>query len=220
MINLLIIEIGLCNLVWDATINILGLLRNVMDLTHRMLNRSPILSKWKLHEMKEFLKKWSVELCDGWMTFLLSVNTKAAEKTHCILLVYVTIHSTNLAPQVGAKRTNRPGISTTDRGFPRARFRSRGGSFSSRARYYSGYTPPRGRGRAFRWADAKTPHLWQCGMGEHCTRMHIILLTVSTEREGRTEQTRKSHHDQPEATAGVKHLHRPTIMIFIAALLY
>uniref|UniRef100_A0A8D3BMF9 Poly(A) binding protein, nuclear 1 n=1 Tax=Scophthalmus maximus TaxID=52904 RepID=A0A8D3BMF9_SCOMX len=52
--------------------------------------------------------------------------------------------------KVGAKRTNRPGISTTDRGFPRARFRSRGGSFSSRARYYSGYTPPRGRGRAFR----------------------------------------------------------------------
>ncbi|KAG9355996.1 hypothetical protein JZ751_000840 [Albula glossodonta] len=48
------------------------------------------------------------------------------------------------------KGTNRPGISTTDRGFPRARFRSRGGSFSSRARYYSGYTPPRGRGRAFR----------------------------------------------------------------------
>lgn len=57
--------------------------------------------------------------------------------------------------QVVAKRTNRPGISTTDRGFPRARFRSRGGSFSSRARYYSGYTPPRGRGRAFRWADAR-----------------------------------------------------------------
>ncbi|KAM9436314.1 polyadenylate-binding protein 2 isoform 3-T3 [Clarias gariepinus] len=55
--------------------------------------------------------------------------------------------------KVGAKRTNRPGISTTDRGFPRARFRSRGGSFSSRARYYSGYTPPRGRGRAFRFQD-------------------------------------------------------------------
>uniref|UniRef100_A0A669EB64 Poly(A) binding protein, nuclear 1 n=2 Tax=Oreochromis TaxID=8139 RepID=A0A669EB64_ORENI len=52
--------------------------------------------------------------------------------------------------KVGAKRTNRPGISTTDRGFPRARFRSRGGNFSLRARYYSGYTPPRGRGRAFR----------------------------------------------------------------------
>uniref|UniRef100_A0A1A7YNT7 Poly(A) binding protein, nuclear 1 n=4 Tax=Nothobranchiidae TaxID=405002 RepID=A0A1A7YNT7_9TELE len=53
--------------------------------------------------------------------------------------------------KVGAKRTNRPGISTTDRGFPRGRFRSRGGNFSSRARYYSGYTPPpRGRGRAFR----------------------------------------------------------------------
>ncbi|XP_063063376.1 polyadenylate-binding protein 2 isoform X3 [Engraulis encrasicolus] len=51
--------------------------------------------------------------------------------------------------KVGAKRTNRPGISTTDRGFPRARFRSRV-NFSSRSRYYSGYTPPRGRGRAFR----------------------------------------------------------------------
>ncbi|XP_054607274.1 polyadenylate-binding protein 2 isoform X3 [Nothobranchius furzeri] len=56
--------------------------------------------------------------------------------------------------KVGAKRTNRPGISTTDRGFPRGRFRSRGGNFSSRARYYSGYTPPpRGRGRAFRFQD-------------------------------------------------------------------
>lgn len=65
--------------------------------------------------------------------------------------------------QVVAKRTNRPGISTTDRGFPRARFRSRGGSFSSRARYYSGYTPPRGRGRAFRWADAR--HITD---GERC----------------------------------------------------
>uniref|UniRef100_A0A4W5NFD7 Poly(A) binding protein, nuclear 1 n=1 Tax=Hucho hucho TaxID=62062 RepID=A0A4W5NFD7_9TELE len=56
--------------------------------------------------------------------------------------------------KVGVKRTNRPGISTTDRGFPRARFRSRGGNFNpSRARYYSGYTPPRGRGRAFRFQD-------------------------------------------------------------------
>lgn len=66
--------------------------------------------------------------------------------------------------QVGAKRTNRPGISTTDRGFPRARFRSRGGNFTSRARYYSGYTPPRGRGRAFRWASRQDPSLCpQCG---------------------------------------------------------
>ncbi|KAF7213668.1 transcript variant X3 [Nothobranchius furzeri] len=74
--------------------------------------------------------------------------------------------------KVGAKRTNRPGISTTDRGFPRGRFRSRGGNFSSRARYYSGYTPPpRGRGRAFShethltsalscWED--DPHLNLC----------------------------------------------------------
>uniref|UniRef100_A0A667ZQV0 Poly(A) binding protein, nuclear 1 n=1 Tax=Myripristis murdjan TaxID=586833 RepID=A0A667ZQV0_9TELE len=66
--------------------------------------------------------------------------------------------------KVGAKRTNRPGISTTDRGFPRARFRSRGGSFSSsRARYYSGYTPPRGRGRAFRMR-----HSWSGGGAERC----------------------------------------------------
>ncbi|MBN3313446.1 PAB2B protein, partial [Atractosteus spatula] len=55
--------------------------------------------------------------------------------------------------KVGAKRTNRPGISTTDRGFPRARFRSRGNFSTSRSRYYSGYTPPRGRGRAFRYAS-------------------------------------------------------------------
>ncbi|XP_041094717.1 polyadenylate-binding protein 2 [Polyodon spathula] len=55
--------------------------------------------------------------------------------------------------KVGAKRTNRPGISTTDRGFPRARFRSRGTFPASRSRYYSGFTPPRGRGRAFRFQD-------------------------------------------------------------------
>ncbi|RXM95135.1 Polyadenylate-binding protein 2 [Acipenser ruthenus] len=70
--------------------------------------------------------------------------------------------------KVGAKRTNRPGISTTDRGFPRARFRSRGTFSASRSRYYSGFTPPRGRGRAFRsveqaftkrdaHADTRTP---------------------------------------------------------------
>lgn len=85
-------------------------------------------------------------------------------------VVSVTVPCPILAPQVGAKRTNRPGISTTDRGFPRARFRSRGGSFSSRARYYSGYTPPRGRGRAFRWAEAQTPHLSH--RGQHCTCIH------------------------------------------------
>ncbi|MGH0181069.1 UNVERIFIED_CONTAM: hypothetical protein FKN15_009325 [Acipenser sinensis] len=55
--------------------------------------------------------------------------------------------------KVGAKRTNRPGISTTDRGFPRARFRSRGTFSASRSRYYSGFTPPRGRSRAFRYQD-------------------------------------------------------------------
>uniref|UniRef100_A0A8B9F9J6 RRM domain-containing protein n=1 Tax=Amazona collaria TaxID=241587 RepID=A0A8B9F9J6_9PSIT len=50
------------------------------------------------------------------------------------------------------KRTNRPGISTTDRGFPRSRFRGRGGFSASRARFYSGYS--RARGRAYRclWA--------------------------------------------------------------------
>lgn len=72
------------------------------------------------------------------------------EGGHCFFILSATGTCLMLCPQVGAKRTNRPGISTTDRGFPRARFRSRGGSFSSRARYYSGYTPPRGRGRAFR----------------------------------------------------------------------
>ncbi|XP_052635653.1 LOW QUALITY PROTEIN: polyadenylate-binding protein 2-like [Harpia harpyja] len=45
------------------------------------------------------------------------------------------------------KRTNRPGISTTDRGFPRTRYRARGGGYSAtRARFYSGYSRPRGRG--------------------------------------------------------------------------
>ncbi|XP_069735308.1 polyadenylate-binding protein 2 isoform X2 [Phaenicophaeus curvirostris] len=54
------------------------------------------------------------------------------------------------------KRTNRPGISTTDRGFPRGRFRGRGGGFSaSRARFYSGYTRP--RGRPYRWRSRRGP---------------------------------------------------------------
>ncbi|XP_072314361.1 polyadenylate-binding protein 2-B-like [Eucyclogobius newberryi] len=52
--------------------------------------------------------------------------------------------------KVCEKRTNIPGISTTNRGFPRARFKTRGGSCSSRARHYGGYAPPRGRGRGFR----------------------------------------------------------------------
>ncbi|XP_068854678.1 polyadenylate-binding protein 2 [Aphelocoma coerulescens] len=45
------------------------------------------------------------------------------------------------------KRTNRPGISSTDRGFPRGRFRGRAGPFgSARSRFYSGYSrPPRPR---------------------------------------------------------------------------
>ncbi|EPY87633.1 BCL2-like 2 isoform 5 [Camelus ferus] len=45
------------------------------------------------------------------------------------------------------KRTNRPGISTTDRGFPRARYRARTTNYnSSRSRFYSGFNSrPRGR---------------------------------------------------------------------------
>uniref|UniRef100_A0A2K6Q963 RRM domain-containing protein n=1 Tax=Rhinopithecus roxellana TaxID=61622 RepID=A0A2K6Q963_RHIRO len=56
------------------------------------------------------------------------------------------------------KRTNRPGISTTDRGFPRARYRARTTNYhSSRSRFYSGFNsrPPgcvyRGRSRATSW---------------------------------------------------------------------
>ncbi|XP_073431489.1 polyadenylate-binding protein 2 isoform X1 [Dendrobates tinctorius] len=51
--------------------------------------------------------------------------------------------------KVVPKRTNRPGISTTDRGYPRARYRARASSYSSRSRFYSGYTA-RPRGRAYR----------------------------------------------------------------------
>ncbi|XP_053324085.1 polyadenylate-binding protein 2 isoform X1 [Spea bombifrons] len=51
--------------------------------------------------------------------------------------------------KVVPKRTNRPGISTTDRGFPRARYRARAASYSSRSRFYSGYTA-RPRGRVYR----------------------------------------------------------------------
>ncbi|XP_070282750.1 polyadenylate-binding protein 2 isoform X3 [Myotis yumanensis] len=48
------------------------------------------------------------------------------------------------------KRTNRPGISTTDRGFPRARYRARTTNYnSSRARFYSGFNS-RPRGRVYR----------------------------------------------------------------------
>ncbi|KAM4810657.1 polyadenylate-binding protein 2-B isoform 1-T1 [Rhinophrynus dorsalis] len=51
--------------------------------------------------------------------------------------------------KVVPKRTNRPGISTTDRGFPRARYRARASSYSSRSRFYSGFTA-RPRGRVYR----------------------------------------------------------------------
>ncbi|XP_014749460.1 PREDICTED: polyadenylate-binding protein 2-like, partial [Sturnus vulgaris] len=55
------------------------------------------------------------------------------------------------------KRTNRPGISSTDRGFPRGRFRGRGGGYgSARSRFYSGYTRPRARGyRSGFWAQIR-----------------------------------------------------------------
>ncbi|XP_037690489.1 polyadenylate-binding protein 2 isoform X2 [Choloepus didactylus] len=48
------------------------------------------------------------------------------------------------------KRTNRPGISTTDRGFPRARYRARTTNYNnSRSRFYSGFSS-RPRGRVYR----------------------------------------------------------------------
>ncbi|XP_077170172.1 polyadenylate-binding protein 2 isoform X2 [Paroedura picta] len=53
--------------------------------------------------------------------------------------------------KVTPKRTNRPGISTTDRGFPRTRYRGRGSGYSSsRARFYSGFSSRPPRGRAYR----------------------------------------------------------------------
>uniref|UniRef100_A0A8C6HE07 Polyadenylate-binding protein 2 n=1 Tax=Mus spicilegus TaxID=10103 RepID=A0A8C6HE07_MUSSI len=52
--------------------------------------------------------------------------------------------------QVIPKRTNRPGISTTDRGFPRSRYRARTTNYnSSRSRFYSGFNS-RPRGRIYR----------------------------------------------------------------------
>uniref|UniRef100_A0A8B9UKG6 RRM domain-containing protein n=1 Tax=Anas zonorhyncha TaxID=75864 RepID=A0A8B9UKG6_9AVES len=73
------------------------------------------------------------------------------------------------------KRTNRPGISSTDRGFPRARYRGRGGGFSSaRARFYSAYSRP--RGRAYRpccccccafWPPPRPPR-WPWPWGRAC----------------------------------------------------
>ena len=57
-------------------------------------------------------------------------------------------------PQVVPKRTNQPGISTTDRGFPRGRGRGRSRGFHSPG-YFSGYRPrTRGRGM-YRSADIK-----------------------------------------------------------------
>ena len=48
------------------------------------------------------------------------------------------------------KRTNRPGISTTDRGFPRTRYRARTTNYNStRSRFYSGFNS-RPRGRVYR----------------------------------------------------------------------
>ncbi|CAH2294452.1 polyadenylate-binding 2 [Pelobates cultripes] len=51
--------------------------------------------------------------------------------------------------KVVPKRTNRPGISSTDRGYLRARYRARASSYSSRSRFYSGFTA-RPRGRVYR----------------------------------------------------------------------
>ncbi|XP_053401624.1 polyadenylate-binding protein 2-B-like [Mercenaria mercenaria] len=54
--------------------------------------------------------------------------------------------------KVFAKRTNRPGISSTNRGRPRGRGRSRGG-------FYGGYAPrPRGRGRYRRASPYYSPY--------------------------------------------------------------
>uniref|UniRef100_A0A8D2JHJ6 RRM domain-containing protein n=1 Tax=Varanus komodoensis TaxID=61221 RepID=A0A8D2JHJ6_VARKO len=61
------------------------------------------------------------------------------------------------------KRTNRPGISTTDRGFPRTRYRGRGSGYSSsRARFYSGFSSRPPRGRAYR-SDPLLSLGWGCG---------------------------------------------------------
>uniref|UniRef100_A0A2I3HUF6 RRM domain-containing protein n=1 Tax=Nomascus leucogenys TaxID=61853 RepID=A0A2I3HUF6_NOMLE len=48
------------------------------------------------------------------------------------------------------KRTNRPGISTTDRGFPRAPYHAQTNYSSSRSLFYSGFNS-RGRARATSW---------------------------------------------------------------------
>jgi len=126
------------------------------------------------------------------------------------MLVYATVpFCLILATQVGAKRTNRPGISTTDRGFPRARFRSRGGSFSSRARYYSGYTPPRGRGRAFRWADPETHHFWHHGRTLHLHALHLTRCLFWKEIAG---QMRPFSNDQLELASVRIDLHNGSYM--------
>ncbi|XP_071276988.1 polyadenylate-binding protein 2-like [Agelaius tricolor] len=64
------------------------------------------------------------------------------------------------------KRTNRPGISSTDRGFPRGRFRGRGGGYgSARSRFYSGYARPRARGYRGR------------------SRSHLLVLPILTQKK-------------------------------------
>ncbi|MEE6527297.1 hypothetical protein FKM82_028581, partial [Ascaphus truei] len=65
--------------------------------------------------------------------------------------------------KVVPKRTNRPGISTTDRGFPRARYRARTSSYSSRSRFYSGFSA-RPRGRVYRSG----------GEGSFCTALVLL----------------------------------------------
>lgn len=66
------------------------------------------------------------------------------------------------------KRTNRPGISTTDRGFPRTRYRGRGSGYSSsRARFYSGFSSRPPRGRAYR-SGKRGLERWEGALGDVC----------------------------------------------------
>ncbi|MGH0179571.1 UNVERIFIED_CONTAM: hypothetical protein FKN15_002121 [Acipenser sinensis] len=125
---------------------------------------------------------------------------------------------------VGAKRTNRPGISTTDRGFPRARFRSRGTFSASRSRYYSGFTPPRGRGRAFRSEeqaftkrDAQRHARTHTHAGTHArthrdaekhTHIHTVRnKTRRTDMHARTHAHTHTYRDAEKHTHARTHAH-------------
>lgn len=172
----------------------------------------------KLHEVNAFLKKLSVEPFDGWMS--LSVNTKAAEKTlNLVSLHYDPFFKILLLRWALREQTDQASAPQT------AAFHGLDSDHGEEASRHVHATTA-----ATRHPEAEdgpsgelTPRRLTCdsvGWESTAPRMHSILFTVSTEIEGRTEQTRKSHHDQPEATAGVKDLHRPTIMIFIALLCY